>query len=314
MGSVDVRVVLNPAAGGGRAFGTVGALEKAFASHGLSHAIVLTRHPGHATELLRQAREDGAEVVAVVGGDGTLNEVVQAYVDAEGRPVGGPRLALLPVGTGGDFRRTLGLSGDLEEAVGRLRHGTPRAVDLGILEVTTKAEAPAVMAFVNVASFGIGGDVDALVNAGGKRRRILGGRGAFFLATVRAMARYRNAPVLVSVDGIPWYEGPAFNVAIANGRFFGGGMMIAPHADPGDGRLEVVAIGDVSRAGALALSTKIYRGAHLGTPAVQITGGTLVEAVPARPWGPILVDMDGEQPGCLPLRARLAPGALTFVS
>lgn len=311
----DVRVLLNPTAGAGRAFRGLAALTAALRKYDLTHEVLLTRHPGHATELLRQARDDGASLVAVMGGDGTLNEVVQAYLevgdDGVGRPVGGPDLALLPAGTGGDFRRTLNLTGGLEEAVARLRHGTRRPVDLGVVRVTGERGEPRVRAFVNVTSFGIGGDVDGLVNGAPKW---LGGKVSFFMATLAAMARYRNAPVRIRVDGENWHEGPVFNVAVANGRYFGGGMMIAPHADPSDGKFEVVCLGDLSKASAVALSGRIYQGRHLAAKGVRVAHGVTVEAEPAGPWNPILVDMDGEQPGCLPLGVTLQKGALTFVS
>jgi YegS/Rv2252/BmrU family lipid kinase len=276
----------------------------------LRHEIVLTKSRGHAPELARAARQDGVDVVAVVGGDGTLNEVAQAYIDDRGEPVAGPDLAVIPCGTGGDFRKTLGLSGALDEAVGRIRHGSPHKIDLGLLRLTThdgKGERP--YAFVNIASFGIGGQVDDLVNHGPKW---IGGKVAFFVATLRAMASYKNANVRVKVDGSTWFEGPIFNVAVANGRFFGGGMMIAPHADPGDGRFEVVALGDLKRGEVVGMSSRVYKGAHLAADGVRVTHGTSVEAEPLHPWASVLADVDGEQPGKLPLMARVAKGALTF--
>jgi diacylglycerol kinase (ATP) len=249
-------------------------------------------------------------VIAVVGGDGTLNEVVQAYLGPSGEANKGPDLALIPSGTGGDFTKTLGLSGALEEAVSRIRHGSRRPVDLGVLRLTTNdGEEDKLHAFVNVASFGIGGQVDAIVNGSPKW---LGGRAAFLTGTLRAMASYKNASVRVKVDGIPWYEGPIFNVAIANGRFFGGGMMIAPHADPSDGRFEIVAVGDLNRAEVLGLSTRIYKGAHLAADGVRVTCGTRIEAEPLHPWASVLLDVDGEQPGKLPVKASILKGALTF--
>lgn len=305
-----VRVILNPSAAAGTALKKVGAIGDALRRYDLAHEIVLTRKRGHARELADAAREDGVDVIAVVGGDGTLNEVAQAYLDERGDAKAGPDLALIPVGTGGDFKKTLGMSGALDEAIARIRHGTRRPVDLGVLRLSSNGgEEEKIHAFVNVTSFGIGGHVDAIVNEGPKW---LGGRAAFFVGTVRAMARYRNVSVRVKVDGIPWFEGPIFNVAIANGRFLGGGMMIAPHADPSDGRFELVAIGDLSRTEVVGLTTKIYQGAHLGADGVRVTSGTRVEAEAIHPWASVLLDVDGETPGKLPLKASLWKGALTF--
>ena len=113
------------------------------------------------------------------------------------------------------------------------------------MELTADDGARVVRAFLNIASFGIGGLTDRIVNTTPKW---IGGRAAFFTGTLRAMFAYQNAPVRVLVDGQPFHEGPIFNVASANGRFFGGGMKIAPEADPSDGQLDVVVLGDLGRA------------------------------------------------------------------
>jgi diacylglycerol kinase (ATP) len=308
-GAERVRVILNPRAASGAALRRLGAIEDALRRYELTHEIMLTRSSGHATELARAAMSDGVDVIAAVGGDGTLNEVVQAFLGPDGKALKGPDLALVPIGTGGDFKRTLGLSGAIEEAVGRIRRGTRRPIDLGILRFVSHAGGEQTRAFVNIASFGIGGEVDALVNGAPKW---LGGRASFIVATLRAMASYRNASVRVRVDGTTWFEGPVFNVAIANGRYFGGGMMIAPRADPSDGRFEIVSVGDLTRMEAVGLSSKIYKGAHLAADGVRVSTGTRVEAEPMHPWASVLLDVDGEQPGKLPATATLAKGALTF--
>ena len=300
-----VRVILNPTAGGGRASRRRHALEKALRRLGLRYDIVQTERAGHAATLATQARHDRVDVLAVVGGDGTLNEVVQAYLDPHGVPIAGPDVALIPSGTGGDFRKTLGFSGDLDEAVARIRFSQGRPLDLGILHLADNQPR----AFVNITSFGIAGHVDAIVNSTPKW---LGGRLSFFAGTLRAMAKYRNAPVRVVVDGKVFYEGPIVNCAIANGRYFGGGMMIAPHADPSDGRFEVVVLGNLGVPSVVALSPKVYRGGHLGAKGVLVGHGTVVSAEALDPARPALVDVDGEESGGLPLRAEIAPGALTF--
>ncbi len=126
------------------------------------------------------------------------------------------------------------------------------------------------------------------------------------------MARYTNPSVRVRVDGAPWFEGPSMTVALGNGRFFGGGMMITPDADPSDGKLEVVSLGDLSRRGALALTSKIYNGTHVHARGVTVTSGTRIEAEATHAWATVLLDVDGEQPGKLPLVATVHRAALKF--
>ncbi len=160
-----------------------------------------------------------------MGGDGTLNEVSQGYLDVDGQPLAGPDLALIPSGTGGDFRKTFALGATLEEAVERLATAEARPLDLGLLDITAHSGETIRRAFLNITSFGLGGLTDRLVNAGPKW---IGGRAAFFVGSLRALISYANAPVRLRVDGEIVLEAPIVNVAIANGQYFGGGMKIAP--------------------------------------------------------------------------------------
>jgi YegS/Rv2252/BmrU family lipid kinase len=304
-----VRVILNPTAGQGRARGKLAAIERALAAHDGRSEILVTHGVGHASELARAAHAEGVDVIAVVGGDGTLNEVLQAYVGADGQPRPGPDLALIPCGTGGDFRRTLGLHTDIEVAVARAVSGQRRAIDLGVVQFEPHPGQAGVRAFINVASFGLSGAVDAIVK---ETPRVLGGRAAFFVATLRAMARFENPSVRVRVDGELWFEGPSMTVALGNGRFFGGGMMITPDADPSDGKLSVVSLGDLTKAGAVALTSDIYSGTHVGAHGVKVTSGARIEAEPTHAWASVLLDVDGEQPGKLPVVATVHRGAIRF--
>ena len=270
-----------------------------------------TKEPGDATRLAHEARRAALDCIIVMGGDGTLNEVCQAYLDERGEPLAGPPLGLVPAGTGGDFRKTLELGTDLEASIDHLLTHEPRPFDLGILQAVAGDGRPVTRAFVNITSFGLGGLTDRIVNAGPKW---LGGKSAFLLGTVRALLAYRNAAVRVKVDGTTWLESPVVNVALANGRYFGGGMQIAPEADPTDGLLDVVALGDLTRLQTVGLTQRVYAGTHLGQPAITTTRGALVEAEALAPHAEVLIDMDGETPGRLPLTARIAAGALLFRS
>ncbi|HEX4336715.1 MAG TPA: diacylglycerol kinase family protein [Polyangiaceae bacterium] len=303
---MKIRVIVNPKAGAGSAGSKVPELTRAFERRGRQSEIVQTRAAGDAVRLAREARADGVELLVVVGGDGTVNEVSRAYVDESGAPLEGPHLGVVPAGTGGDFRKSFDISKDVDAAVSRMLDSAPRPLDLGILEVCGDDGGPVVTTFVNIASFGISGRIDRLVNESPKW---MGGRLAFFVGTLRAMSTYRNAPVSVRVDGKPWFEGRMQVVAIANGRFFGGGMHIAPEADPGDGVFDVVVMGDIPFAESLRLAPAVYKGEHLSEPRVLSTRGSLVEAEPLAP-APVYVDSDGETPGRLPLKARIARGAL----
>jgi YegS/Rv2252/BmrU family lipid kinase len=304
---MKLRVISNPSAGSGSASRRLPALKRLLEERDILAEFVETRAPGDATRLVHEARADGIECLAVMGGDGTLNEVSQAYLDSEGQPLAGPDLALIPSGTGGDFRKTFALGGTLEEAVERLVTAEARPVDLGLLELTAHSGETIRRAFLNITSFGLGGLTDRLVNAGPKW---IGGRGAFLLGSLRALISYSNAPVRVRVDGELLLEAPIANVAIANGQYFGGGMKIAPDASPSDGLFDVVAMHDLTRAQLVAFTPRVYQGTHLGQPGVRFARGSLIEAESLVPRAEVLIDMDGETPGRLPLSARVARGAL----
>jgi YegS/Rv2252/BmrU family lipid kinase len=309
VGRVKVALIANPTAGSG-AGGRIGQkAHRTLEERGASVTLHETRAPGDATRFARAAREDGVDSIGVVGGDGTLNEVVQAYVDSGGRPLTGPALAVVPAGTGSDFQKTLGIGPRVEDAVERLLGSERRPIDLGILELTAHDGARVVRAFLNITSFGLGGLTDRIVNQGPKW---LGGKTAFYFGAVRALVAYRNAPVRVRVDGEVFVEAPIVNVAIANGRYFGGGMLVAPDADPSDGAFDVISMADMDKVATLALTGSIYSGAHLSRPGVSVARGAVVEAEPLVPSADVLIDMDGETPGRLPLVARIARGALVF--
>jgi YegS/Rv2252/BmrU family lipid kinase len=304
---VHLRVILNPTAGSGGAARKQAAIIRALTVGGAPPEVVHTEGPGDAGKLIRQARRDGVECAVLVGGDGTLNDAVQGYLEDDGSVARGPDIGLIPSGTGGDFRRTFGLTDAVEEAAERVLTASPRPLDLGLLSVTSHDGRLIRRAFINITSFGIGGLTDRIVNSTPKW---MGGKAAFFLGTLRAMLVYKNAPVRVRVDGKVCFEAPIFNVALANGRYFGGGMLIAPDADPADGLLEIVALQDLSKLESVALSQHIYKGTHLARPGVTVARGKVVEAETLAVGTEVLVDMDGETPGRLPLRAELLPGAL----
>jgi diacylglycerol kinase (ATP) len=306
-----VSVVVNPRAGSGSAGRQLRALRRGLDALGVSYEILATNERGHATSLALRAIEGGCEVLAVMGGDGTLNEICQAYVDAHGQPVQGPPIALFPSGTGGDFPRCRAfLGGGLKRALERLGSGKRSPLDLGVVTLHDMRGQSLRRGFVNIASIGISGAVDERVERGPKW---LGGKAAFLIGTVGAALEYRNVAVEVEIDGKLWHRGPMLLTAIANGQFLGGGMRVAPHADPSDGLFDVICVGDLSRGKFLRLFPSVYKGAHLGLDSVRSQRGQAISVRAMDGQKPVLVDVDGETPGYLPFSARIFPGALQLV-
>jgi YegS/Rv2252/BmrU family lipid kinase len=265
-----------------------------------------TRGPRDAERIAREAVRAGCDRLVVAGGDGTLSEVATGLL---GAGLGGyATIGLLPLGTGGDFLRTLGVPRDLDAAIACLCEGKPRPLDAGRVTFSDAAGRTAAAHFVNVASLGLSAHVVARVNRG---RRVLGGRLAFFAGTLGAILRQRPDPVSLRLDGMLVHEGALVLATAANGRYFGSGMRVAPEARNDDGLFDVVLIAALGRAALVRKLPRIYRGAHLRDPAVQVRRGRVLEADALGPRVPI--ELDGEPLGFLPARFEVLPGALSLV-
>jgi YegS/Rv2252/BmrU family lipid kinase len=267
-----------------------------------------TERKGDATRLARRALEEGYEMVVAMGGDGTISEVADGFFTAAGPLNPAAVLGVLPFGTGGDFRKTIGAPKQLAAGAASLRGRRTQRIDVGRLTYTPQDGGERRSChFINIASFGIGGLVDELVNASSKA---LGGRVSFAWATFRAMLRFKPQRARLRLDEGEPSEVLLHNIAVANGRFFGGGMEVAPDATLDDGRFDVITLGPMSMADLLLRGHRIYKGTHLSLPQVSAARARRVEAQPVDPGERILLDVDGEVPGMLPATFELLPGAL----
>jgi len=301
-------VVTNPKSGSAPGSRRRGALEQAVREAVREVAFVETAGPGDATARTRAALRSGAGMIVAVGGDGTFSEVVNGFFDETGAPVSpGAVFAPLPAGTGGDFVKTIGLSRDPLDSVALLSDLATRPCDVGRLEYVDHAGRPARRFYLNIASFGLGGLVDDCVNRSSKR---LGGMVSFGIATVRAMARFRPQRVRLRIDANEPVVRRISVVAVANGRYFGGGMKIAPDARIDDGLFDVVTLEDMTLVDFVLRGGRVYRGTHVGMNGVTAQTARRVEAEPVDPDEAVLLDVDGEAPGRLPAKFELLPGAI----
>jgi diacylglycerol kinase (ATP) len=307
-------VCVNPASANGRTGERWAELAAALRAALGDFDVAMTRGPREAGELVRRAIRGGVEFVVSVGGDGTHNEVVQGFFDESTpdipiRP--GVALGIVPTGTGGDFRRSLGLPREATEAIACLG-GPRRTADVGRLTYTGHDGGQRHAYFVNICSFGMSGLVDKIVNESSK---VLGGKASFLLGVGRASLQYRNQAVRLRLDDGPVLARTVNNVAVANAKYYGGGMKIAPGADFGDGLFDVVIVGDLSAVEMAMGLKRIYDGTHVdaGNPKIEVHRARKVEAEPATAGQVVLIDMDGEQPGRLPAAFEVLPAALQVV-
>jgi len=274
---------------------------------------VFTQAPGDATRLARETLRAGADRVVALGGDGTINEVGNGFFDDDGQAIApAAAMGILPYGTGGDFRKTVKIPKVFDDAVAVLAADHRRTIDVGRLTYTTRDGGTASRMFINIASFGMSGVVDDLVNKSKKRF----GKLSFFAASFKGMLRYDNQRVRLTFDGdeAGALELTINTVAVANGRYFGGGMFIAPNAEPDDGVFDVVALGDLGVADMIFKSGRLYKGTHLTMKEVSLRRAKVLHAAPCEPGGVVELDVDGETPGRLPATFTVVPAALTLVA
>ncbi len=265
-----------------------------------------TLGPRDAVRLAHEAARAGVERILVAGGDGTLSEVATGLIEAECSER--VEIGVLPLGTGGDFLRSLGAPREVEAALARIAEGVAKSVDAGRVRFLGHEGEACEACFVNVSSFGISALADELVN---QTTKLFGGTLSFLVGTIRAIVQYEAEPVRILVDGECVYEGAVALATAANGRYFGGGMQVAPRARIDDGQLDVVIVPQIPVAQLLRKLPLIYRGTHLDEAGVLLHRGRVIEA--QAPPGTVEIELDGEPLGTLPATWELLPGALRLL-
>lgn len=288
------KFIVNPTAGRGRTGKLVDDLHRVLKDRGIEYDLVLTRQAGHGQELAEKASSEGWPVVVAVGGDGTMNEVLNGIM------VGNRATALgvMPTGTGNDLARTLGIPLDFAGAVDRLLAGQSRTIDVGRDNDGF---------FSIVCGLGFAADVMHHVNT--HHAPWLRGPLAIAAGVISVVNTLHPTRFRVEIDGKSW-DSDLVAVFVLNTRFTGGGMMVSPQAAPDDGLLDVVLIRKISRLALLGLLPKVYSGKHLGHPCVEIYHARRVSFTPD-PDVRMIKMFDGNIQGMAPLTAELLPSVLT---
>ena len=269
-----------------------------------------TTERGHARDLALEGAREGHSLIIAVGGDGTFSEVANGVLAHDGET--GPSLGIIDLGTGGDFRRSLGIGDGLEKCLEALSSGDTRLIDVGRASFRNREGEIETHHFINVLSAGLGGLVDRYIE---RMPSFLGGKVGYYLAALGAVARSKERPLQARIS----WEGaardaiiPAYVVAICNGRWFGGGMDVAPMALLSDGRFEVITITAPSKPYLADRVRSVYTGRHLVEPTVHHFPCTSIELSLADTVAErrFLLDVDGEALGSLPLKVELLPERL----
>ncbi len=293
-------VLVNSAAGGGRAGRVWERLRTTVPELAGSREIHAAGAEASRDELATRLSE-GADRVLAVGGDGTAHLVANVLLES-GRGERVP-FGLVPAGTGSDLARTLGLPRDPAACVRRLLAAEPRAIDALRIQVDGGGRRYA----VNTVSAGLSGAVVPAVNADPNRGHL-----TYLTCTLRALLGYKPVPCRLEVDGEPFHDGAFFLVALANGRFFGKGMQVAPGAALDDGRIDVVLIPPVPLWHLPYRLPQFLTGRHVRLPIVKAAKARNVRLEPAPGFPPY--EVDGEVVSSGPAEIRVLPGALRVLA
>jgi len=286
-----VSVIINPAAGGGRAGRALPAVERALRSAGFEYHVETTRSLEHAVELALQAAADQA-IAAACGGDGLVGAVAGALRHSDGV------LGILPGGRGNDLARVLRIPSDPTAAVGVLASGVVRSLDLGEIHGRT---------FVGIASCGFDSEANRIAN----EARIVRGNVVYAYGALRALAAWRPATFTVTLDGREPRTITGYTIAAANSKAYGGGMFLAPDASLDDGLLDVVMVENVPKRRFLRQLPTVFKGEHVRQPTVHVQKAATVEIAADRSF---TMYADGDPIAELPVTVRALPAAVRVIT
>ena len=300
-------------------------IQKQLDAAGVEYQASETKSPGDATLLTRAALKSGIETIVVVGGDGTLSEAAEGFFEFNDNldlpPVSvnpDATLAILPAGTGNDFAR--GLLGKrtpiqhwIEIVIGHVSgKSTAAARRMDVLYGRCNGfEKPFIC--LNASTMGIGGETAGRVAAQGKFMRNFSGEFRFVFAAVGALAAWRERRVRVTVDGREVAEGPMNLIAVANGLYCGGGMMLSPEARIDDGKLDVITASGLTRKNVVTELSRVHTGGHVNNPKVTITQGTIARIETLLVQDAMPLEADGNVRGVTPVQFQVLPGVLRFL-
>lgn len=297
------RLIVNPAAGAGRTARRWPRIKQCLKKIGLKFEQDLTEAPGHAIELAKAAVSKGYKLIVSVGGDGTINEVVNGIYETGN--LKNTTLGIIGTGTGGDYIRTLGISRNYVQSCECFSHPHKIVVDLGIVEHTVAGQKKQRL-FANLAGLGFDAEV---VKSTTKKYKSLGSVPSYLMGLLTTLVCYHNREISLKIDGKE-EKRKVCAVLMSNGKYGGGSMFIAPLADIKDGLFDIIIIGDISKPDLLASLPRIYRGTHLTHPKVTFFHGREVEIQTTEDTA---LQADGELLGEAPARFTVLPSALTIL-
>jgi diacylglycerol kinase (ATP) len=258
-------------------------------------------------ELTTNAINKGVDYLILVGGDGSVNEGVNGYFDADSELSEKVMLGVYPAGSGNDFSKSLGVGNDLEQLLLLVKNDSFKKIDVGLMHFNNVDNTPGKRYFINIADIGIGGYVANKISDSKKR---LGGEFTYTKALIQSFFKYKKQEVQLTSQDYNW-SGKMMSICMANGKYFGSGMCIAPDAKLSDGKMQLVIIGEVSLYDYLKNIPKIKKGHRVIHKEVAYAFAEKCEIVAVD--NPCPIDMDGEYVGTTPLKAEILPSQIRML-
>ena len=297
------KFIINPAAGAGKTACRWPRIMELLKSIGLRFEHDWTEAPGHAVELAREAAQKGFEQIVSVGGDGTINEVINGLY-ANGN-ISDIMLGIISTGTGGDYARAVGVRRPYEEMCQCFLNPKKLTVDLGVVEYMSNGNKVKRL-FANFAGMGFDAEI---VRRTTRQFKSMGSTASYLMGLLTTLMFYRNKQVSLVIDG-EVIDREVCTVIMNNGKYGGGGMLTAPGADLTDGYFDVLIIGDMSKPDLLWSLPRIYKGTHLTHPKVELRKAKEIEIHTEES---LSLQADGELLGQVPARFSILPMSLNVV-
>jgi YegS/Rv2252/BmrU family lipid kinase len=306
MKRLKTQVIVNPESAKGQTRKRWGQIREGIRHFIHEFKFEFTEKPLHAIELTRAAIKDGTDLVIGVGGDGTMNEIANGFYENEKMINPETTLGIVPSGSGCDLTRSLKIPRGLKDALTVITEAPSNRMDVGKVNFRS-ASGNEERFFLNVADFGLGGEVVRKVN----QKRLERKASSYVRCLVSTMIQYKSKRVRIKVDGRELPNNEVLIGAVANGRIFGKGMKVAPDARLDDGFFDFVVVRSMKFFEFCMQAWKLMNGTHIGHPKVSVIRGRDIEALPDE-GETVLLELDGEQLGTLPATFSIVPQSLSI--
>jgi diacylglycerol kinase (ATP) len=301
-----VHVIVNPYSARGQTERKWETIRLAIKAHFREFKYVFTERPFQATEIARELIKDGFDLIIGVGGDGTMNEISSGFFsDYSGKTINqDAALGMIPSGTGSDFIRFMKVPREFEKSAALIKTAKNKKIDIG--KISYGGAGAREQYFINVADFGLGAEVIRRIASVQSGRR---GALTYYRGLLATLMNYRSKTVTLTVDGREQFQGDYLIGAVANGRIFGGGMIIAPQAEVDDGFFDLVLVGDMKKLEIIRNTPLLYSGTIAKNPKVFMLKGRHIKV---QSQEEVYTEYDGEIGGKLPAEFSIITKALNF--